>query len=135
MQLLGALDPVGHDADAAVAEEAEGHRGYAGQAQDEVAQVVPRRQADLPAPAELPGLADEDAGEVGPDVVRVGVLLLRDGLDRVHHVRDLDLLRAPNHAVVAGEAHPRRVAVKDLVPRAGADQREEPSGSVIHGAG
>ena len=98
---------------------------HARQAERVVAQVVPGDEPDLVAAPVLVDVVDEGPREVRRPWLGHATLARRDRLERVHDVRDVDLLRAADRAEVAGHAHPGRVAVQDLVPHPGPDHREQ----------
>ena len=129
---VDALDVVRPEAHATLGDHADARRGHARQARHVVAQVVLGDEADLEAAAVLVDVVDEGLGEVRRHVAGHALLLGGLGLERVHHVGDVDLLRAADRAEVAAHAHPGRVAVHDLVAGAGADEGEDLPRRVVH---
>jgi hypothetical protein len=122
IEAIHALDAVGPEAHAAFGHHADARGGHAGQPGDVVAHVVLGHESDLEAATVLVDVVHEGLGEVRRHVARHAVLLGGLGLQRVHDIRDVDLLGAADGAQVAGDAHPGRVAVHDAVARPGANQ-------------
>ena len=102
------------------------------QARHVVAQVVLGHEADLEAAPVLVDVLHEGLREVRRHVAGHAALARGLRLERVHDVRDVDLLGAAHGAEVAGDAHPGRVAVHDPVAGAGPDEREDLAGRVVH---
>ena len=105
-------------------------------AEGAVGEVVARGELQLERAAVALHAVDEGPREVGHVAVAVGPGARRDPPQRVHDVGDGDLLRAADHAVVAGDAVPGRVALQHGLALAGGDEGEDGAGGVVHvGAG
>ena len=131
-QARDATDAVRDEPHPALGHHADAHRRHARQAERVVAQVVPRDEADLEAAAVAVDVVDERSGEVRAGRLGRDALARGDRLDRVHHVGDVDLLRAADGAEVAGHAHPRRVAAQHLVAQPARTMREQHPRRVVH---
>ena len=100
-----------------------------------MAQVVACGQAELKAATVVFNIADEGLGKIRGDGLVVTFLADGHAFQGVHHIGDVDLLRAAHRTVVTRHAVPGGVAFQDRLPHVGPDQGEQLARRVIHVGG